>query len=298
MLCEPNSQLRMSLRMAFQGIDFRNVNAIDSLRGVEAALAEDNVDLMIWDVECMGGDVCRLTRDIRSHRLGNNPFLPIITTTSDATPQRIKEVMDSGADDLIVKPISTGFLFGRIMSMIERKRLFVVTSDYIGPERRNTGRNAKTSGQLMDVPNPLHDRATGKETDTTELQKAIDAASSGLNDRRMGQHSIRITDQVALIVPVYEKGRADESIVSHLDQLQFASEDLARRVTGTAYDFISALTMAMVDVVRRIKLSPLDPDSKDVELLPELTLAIKAAFDGADDAEELARRISASVRNR
>ena len=30
-----------------------------------------------------------------------------------------------------------GFLFTRIMSIIERKRLFVVTSDYIGPERRN-----------------------------------------------------------------------------------------------------------------------------------------------------------------
>ena len=297
MLCEPNSQLRMSLRMAFQGIGLRNVEAIDSLRGVETALGQDEIDLMIWDVECTGGDVCRLTRDVRGHRLGNNPFLPIITTTSEATPQRIKEIMNTGADDLIVKPLSTGFLFGRIMGMIERKRLFVVTSDYIGPERPNMKRNAHSPGQLREVPNPLRDRATGTEANASELQKSIDAATSGLNDRRMGQHSIRISNQVALIMPVYKNGEADESIVSHLDQLQFASEDLARRVTGTSYDFISSLTMAMVHVVRRIKLSPLDPDQKDVELLPELARAIKAAFDGADDAKDIAERISASVQN-
>ncbi|MCH8188286.1 MAG: response regulator [Proteobacteria bacterium] len=300
-LCEPNSQLRMSLRMAFQGIGFRKLSDGDSLRGVETAVEQGEVDLLIWDTSCAGGDVCQLTHDIRHHRLGKNPFLPIITMITDATPANIRKVMESGPDDLVVKPISTGFLFNRIMSIVERKRLFVVTSDYIGPERRNKNRqpqgSSQDSPQIMEVPNPLRDRATGVEN-TRELQIAIDQATRNLNDRKMSQHAIRISDQVELIVPIYKKGGADESVLTHLDRLQYASEDLARRVNGTSYEFIGELTMAMVDLVGRIKAQHLTPDSKEVDLLPELSRAIKAAFDEDEGAAELAQRISQSIRQR
>ncbi len=90
----------------------------------------------------------------------------------------------------------------------------------------------------------------------------------------------------------------DESILTHLDRLQYASEDLARRVSGTAYEFIGELTLAMVDLVGRIKAEHLAPDSKDVELLPELSCAIKAAFDEEEAAAELTQRISQSIRER
>ena len=45
-LCEPNSELRMSLRMALQGIGFSNLNDGDSLRGVETALELSEADLL------------------------------------------------------------------------------------------------------------------------------------------------------------------------------------------------------------------------------------------------------------
>ncbi len=113
----------------------------------------------------------------------------------------------------------------------------------------------------------------------------------------MGQHAIRIVDQVELIMPIY-KGGVDERVLSHLERLQFASEDLARRVSGTPYEFIGELTMAMVDLVGRIKDKYLAPDTKDVDLLPELSRAIKAAFDEEEGAAQLAQRISQSIRQR
>ena len=296
-LCEPNSELRMSLKMAFQGIGIRDLDDGASLRGVENVLELGEVDLLIWDTSCAGGDVCKFTHNIRHHRLGKNPFLPIITMVTDATPVNIRKVMESGPDDLVVKPISTGFLFNRIMSMVERKRLFVVTSDYIGPERRKKNRLPQVSPQVMEVPNPLRDRATGVE-DTSGLQKAIDNAIANLNDRKMSQHAIRIADQVELIVPIFKKGGGGERVLAHLDRLQYASEDLAHRVNGTPYEFIGELTMAMVDLVGRIKAKHLEPDSKDVDLLPELSSAIKAAFDEGEGAAKLAQRISQSIRQR
>ena len=296
-LCEPNSELRVSLKMALQGIGFNNLNDGDSLHGVENALELGEVDLLIWDTSCAGGNVCQLTHDIRHQLLGKNPFLPIITMVTDATLANILMVMDSGPDDLVIKPISTGFLFTRIMSIVERKRSFVVTSDYIGPERRKKKRQPQDSKQIMEVPNPLRDRATGVEN-ASDLQNAIDEATANLNDRKMRQHAIRIADQVELIMPIYKKGGGDEGVLSHLDRLQYASEDLARRVSGTPYEFIGELTMAMVDLVGRIKAEHLAPDSKDVDLLPELSNAIKAAFDEEEGAAEMAQRISQSILER
>ncbi len=71
---------------------------------------------------------------------------------------------------------------------------------------------------------------------------------------------------------------------------------MARRVNGTPYEFIGELTMAMVDLVGRIKAEHLAPDSKDVDLLLELSHAIKAAFDEEEGAAKLAQRISQSIR--
>jgi len=216
---------------------------------------------------------------------------------TDGDPENILKVMASGPDDLVLKPLSTGFLFTRIMSIIERKRLFVVTSDYIGPERRNENRQHQDLPLSMEVPNPLRDRATGVEN-TLELQKALDDATRILNDRKMGQHAIRIADQVELILPAYKEGEVDERILSLLERLQFASEDLARRVDGTPYEFIGELTMAMVDLADRITAQYQAPDTKDIELLPEVSRAIKAAFDKEQGAAELALRISQTIRLR
>ena len=56
--------------------------------------------------------------------------------------------------------------------------------------------------------------------------------------------------------------------------------------------------MAMVDLVDRITSEYLAPDTKEIELLPELSRAIKAAFDKEEGAAELAQRISQSIRQR
>lgn len=296
-LCEPNVELRMSLRMALQEIGFRNLKDGGSLRDAEDSLVLGEVDLLIWDVSCPGGDVCQFTHNIRHHRLGNNPFLSVITMVTDATSANIVNVMESGPDDLLVKPISTGFLFNRIMSMVERKRLFVVTSDYIGPDRRNKKRRPQDSAHVMEVPNPLRDRAAGI-ANASDLQKAIDEATAHLNDRKMRKHAIRVADQVELIMPIYKEGRAEERVLGPLDRVQYASEDLARRVNGTQYEFVGKLAMAMVDLVGRVKASHLAPDPKDVKLLPELSRAIKAAFDEEKGAAEIAHGISQSIRRR
>ena len=92
--------------------------------------------------------------------------------------------------------------------------------------------------------------------------------------------------------------RGRGGILAHLERLQLASEDLARRVNGTPHEFIGELTMAMVDLVDRIKNKYLAPDPTDTDLLPELLRAIMAAFNKEEGATQLTHRISQSIRER
>ena len=58
-LCEPNAQLRASLRTAFQEIGFHSFEGGKSLHSAKAAIELGEVDLIIWDTSCNGGDVCQ-----------------------------------------------------------------------------------------------------------------------------------------------------------------------------------------------------------------------------------------------
>src|SRR3546814_19838847 len=53
------------------------------------------------------GDAVALVSDLRHGRLGVNPYLPIILTSWESDKPLVRRVVDAGADDLQVKPLST-----------------------------------------------------------------------------------------------------------------------------------------------------------------------------------------------
>src|SRR3546814_16454768 len=78
------------------------------------------------------GDAVALVSDLRHGRLGVNPYLPIILTSWESDMQLVRRVVDAGADDLLVKPLSTRIILDRIETVALHRKPFVVTSDYIG----------------------------------------------------------------------------------------------------------------------------------------------------------------------
>src|SRR3546814_14122110 len=54
-----------------------------------------------------GGDACAMVQAIRHNQLGSNPFVPIIFTTWEADADVVRRVVDRGADDPLIKPLST-----------------------------------------------------------------------------------------------------------------------------------------------------------------------------------------------
>ena len=121
--------------------------------------------MLICGTEFPDGDACKFIAAIRHSEIGANPFIPVIATTWDPTPELVRKIIDSGADDLVVKPISVGHLLERVQSLVYKRKPFVVTTDYVGPDRHRTpSRMAETA--LIDVPNPLKARITGEDRDS------------------------------------------------------------------------------------------------------------------------------------
>src|SRR3546814_3917356 len=66
-----------------------------------------------------GGDACEVLHAVRHNKLGKNPFVPVILTSWRPQPDLVRRVVDSGADDFLVKPLSPGKLLQRVEARSE-----------------------------------------------------------------------------------------------------------------------------------------------------------------------------------
>lgn len=105
----------------------RTIGAEDVILGKEfadirIAITENTPDLIILGSSFPGGDVTALIKDVRHNKLGKDPFLPVISLTSEATQELVDSVAGSGSDDLLVYPLSPAQLLARIEFLTEKRK--------------------------------------------------------------------------------------------------------------------------------------------------------------------------------
>lgn len=77
----------------------------------------------------------QLTRQIRMES-SPNPFVPILMTAGSGHKQKVVKARDAGVSDYLVKPFTARQMGMKIETIVERPRPFVVSQNYIGPNRR------------------------------------------------------------------------------------------------------------------------------------------------------------------
>jgi len=294
LLVDPKAQNRSSLRHTLNDLDFCEIRFGSSIGDVLRAIETRLPDLLITDSDLQDGDVCKMIKGIRSHQIGPNPFLPIIVITWNPSSELVERVVNSGADDLLVQPISRSRLRDRINALTFNRKPFVVTATYIGPDRRKQPRPGRMEVPLVEVPNTLKARATGM-VDVAQMQRAIDAMIDRVNGQKMERDAFHIDWLVNQILPAYEANRIDQNLHRNLRELLMTSRDCLHRLGGTRYEYISELCEAMISVVNRLGKSPQHPDEKDLHLLPELSVAIRVAFEDGEKSATVAHDISTEV---
>ncbi len=316
LLADANAQIRHGIKSALFHEGFRDIIDSGSFPVLLDTVERNLVDVVVCDADLPGGDVCGLIDQVRHHKIGDNPFLVSLVLTGDPSQELVKRVVDSGADDLVVKPVSPGALISRLKMLARGRKPFVVTHDYIGPDRRKAARETPQSVPLLDVPNPLRSRAVSN-ADSASLQRLIDAAAVRVNQQKMERYAVQIGWLAERITPHFADGKLTSGvptlrneILAHLRRLSFVAEDLGYRMRGTPYAHVTELALSLVGVADRIGQSLDDPanahvqgapeqgfvDHRDVELLPKIALALGRAFSAETAVVEAAQEISQQVR--
>ena len=161
-LAEPDDHERERLFDTLQQMGCDHVEQCQSLKHLKQLLAQANPDvsreafapdLIIMDHQ-LSDQIGNFIDGLRHGRFGRNPFVSIIVTTTNTDSRHITRLIRQGADDVVVKPITGRTLGERIEYIAVHRRPFIVTSDYVGPDRRLDDDRPSTIDQL-DVPNTL-----------------------------------------------------------------------------------------------------------------------------------------------
>lgn len=294
-LGEPNPHLRQSLKLALSARGLTKITDCHSMETVEQMLCSDVLDVMICDVEMQGGDFCDAIHRMRHHRLGRNPFVVVIGTTSLAQKQLVRRVIDCGVDDLLLKPLSVEMVLDRLSVLARARKPFVVTHDYIGPDRRKGLRTDEEQGtELIEVPNTLR----GKTLDgvaVSDLQRAIDQSAARLNDHKMHRYSVQVGFLVKRITANRGKSEMGDIYADDCERLLYVGEDLSRRLRGTGFGHVGELAATLTSLVGRFRPPGTPPSDVDIELLGKLALAIRRAFSPEQDNVAAAKQISDTI---
>jgi DNA-binding response OmpR family regulator len=116
--------------------------------------------LALCEAQVGEAELCRTIQQLRQDRESSNPFVIIIITAWAISASLSTEISKSGADGVIVRPFSAGLLEQRIRAHVLRRRRFIVSADYVGPERREETRASTVPS--FDPPNSLKMKAENR----------------------------------------------------------------------------------------------------------------------------------------
>lgn len=258
------------LRNALADDGYCDVRAVGRLAVLRDILATAIVDLLVLDIDPPDGDAIDLVRDIRRGKIGRNPFLPIILLTWASAPDVVLRVVSSGVDLILVKPLSPAQLFSRIDGLIADRKPFVVTADYMGPDRRSREKPQDT--QFYDVPNTLKDKVEGRPVDPTALSAQINVALQAMNSSRMAQAGLKLASSIDGLCRRFESGTAQDNY----DEIARIGQ-LTRDIAGLGGPDIRNLCKSLIKTLNQIGDNADAVDVKQIELLRPLAQSILLA---------------------
>ncbi len=194
LIYDPVSANRTATRSALYSLGFRKIETVATVETFAEAIRRRPPDLAICEVQGAEAQLCDLIQFMRQGAPGYNPFIVIIVTAWDKNNTLVQRVLNSGADDLLLRPFSTALLGQRIDTHAEKRKGFVITTDYVGPDRRRDPQRASNI-DLFVPPNSLKmkakDRMTQEEV-SQRLDNDLRTAREVLNAEKLRRDAFQV----------------------------------------------------------------------------------------------------------
>jgi CheY-like chemotaxis protein len=193
LIYDPVSANRTATRAALYSLGFRRTETVPTLENFVARIQKSPPDLALCEAQGATDELCEAIQLLRQGGAGHNPFIVVIVTAWEKNDGLIRRVVSSGADDLLLRPFSTALLGQRIEAHIERRKGFVITAEYVGPDRRKEAGRAPDA-ELFSPPNSLKMKAKDRmppEAVTKLLDTELKTACEMLQSEKLRRDSFQ-----------------------------------------------------------------------------------------------------------
>jgi|GEM_PF-658165 len=261
---------------------------------LRSLMTETTPDLIVLGAD-VSTDVFDFVRDIRHSKLGNNPFLMITTLVDNDQIAAVKQAMQAGTDDIIVKPLKEEALLQRLRRITVNRQAFVVTSDYLGPDRR--AKNRPSSIRRIQVLNTMLEKANGHDIQVEEVKAAVEGSMNEVLHARLDSNSYRLGFVCHIIIDAYETKTitpdVKDKILVLVDVLRDAAKTAERINEGELGLLCGSLAKQVEEIAERYD----NPSERDIKMIQKLTRAVMMVVKPHVPAEQLEKEAREAAQN-
>ncbi|MDF1767237.1 response regulator receiver protein [Maricaulis sp.] len=294
LLFDPIHVNQRTSRYALFEIGFRQIECVASMADFKNGITEGAPSLIVAEASANDKDIFNLVRSVRRGDVGSNPFVVFLLTTWSRDTGHIRKAIECGADDVIVRPFSTMFAEERVKTLIRGRKDFVVTSDYIGPDRRKDSERS-TDAPLITVPNFLKATVENDEQALNNAQQWVREAREAVTTERVRRVAMRIVISVELEASKKtEEGKVPVAL--DIKDLDRAARELRAHVLRAGRREAAEVAEALLDQIGALG-DGRNADAGILKLVKELAMGTYAAFANGDTIERSKDEIGRTVSN-
>jgi CheY-like chemotaxis protein len=245
LLAIENPIVRQGLQNVLQHEGFLRPTEVASQERLLAILVEQTFDVIVTATEITGNFIPPYIAQLRKGGLVHHPLPIVIELLTSSDGEYVRQVIDSGPDDLLQLPVSPGQLLTRLAVLTEKRKPFVVTSDYVGPDRRQNLRAGAAPVPLIEVSNPL--AMSVQHRSEEEMKQDIDACADRLRQMRIERFAFELQWLLRAIRQLFQPKQNDaDKLQTFCERIKALLFTLPRLLPTTALPKIEPLSDRLV----------------------------------------------------
>jgi CheY-like chemotaxis protein len=136
LLLDPSPTGLAILGQILAGLGARHVHRCLTVEEAKAAVAQNQIDLMIVDTIAESGEGYEFVRWLRKGVPEPNRHAPVLLTAAHTRMSDVASARDCGSHFVVTKPLAPIVVLERIIWIAKEGRAFLLSDGYVGPDRR------------------------------------------------------------------------------------------------------------------------------------------------------------------
>lgn len=117
-----------------------NIRETTSRKDAISHLGRFQASIVLGDFASDQSEGILFARWVRTAPESSNPFVPLVLLMAKPNVQEVKDALDAGVNEILIKPATIKAVGDRLRAVLENPRDFVRADAYVGPDRRRRDR--------------------------------------------------------------------------------------------------------------------------------------------------------------